>query len=720
MEEIRFDPETDFAYLAKHSDEPFGGKERRMLFEKHKGGIQINYLGLDGDLWPIDKSKSSSRINNQPYSRLRLFPVKGDQKYRSAIGIENRPYLTRRVVEKYKQEEEINTLVIVEGEFKAFLGAKLGLDVIGIPGIWMWKEREKKSLHPTVLAIIEKCQVKNCILLFDADCFSITPEPGKDLFKRPNSFYSSVKGFREAIKGLNCDAYFSHIKEEYIKNGKGLDDLLNLCSPGEEEIIEDLEKLELGTVYFNTYNISDLSLLKLKRIFSIDSPQSFYAKYSEVLDEEKFIFKGGTYQYVNGELEQKRHPDAELYKRVGTTYIKTVKVPNQHGEFEEIDIKWKKGEIITDYKQEKGIKNFIQQIPKYDSFCNIPDHTDSYKRVHGRCYNLYKPLKHIPKEGSFSNIMAFLKHIFGNGDMGKVGEPLAVAMDYLTIVYRQPTQILPILCLVSSDNNTGKSTFLKLLKDIYHENATILGNEQFSKSFNAHYILKLIIAIDESFIAVDKKHIKERIKQLVTSDRQHLEYKGVDAQEVDFFGKLIMCSNDENNFVAIDEGEIRWWVIKVHPIQGNEDPDLRQKMKEEIPAFLHFLANRKITHPKESRAWFNPKYLETDQLKKVIRNTQTALAKDIEEWVTDTLLTYNLEKVEIDPKRLKERLDETGRFKYSAADIRSYLKNRKKMEPSPKTVLMKIPLDHTPDGSVIYADCRGRPFTFHREDWVQE
>jgi len=103
-------------------------------------------------------------------------------------------------------------------------------------------------------------------------------------------------------------------------------------------------------------------------------------------------------------------------------------------------------------------------------------------------------------------------------------------------------------------------------------------NERFKQSFNSHYISKYIIGIDEGFLDVDKKSEKERLKKLATDDRQYLEFKGADTQEIDFYGKIIICSNDADNLMNIEDGEIRWWVVRVHPFT-KEIPSLRDTMR---------------------------------------------------------------------------------------------------------------------------------------------
>ena len=75
----------------------------------------------------------------------------------------------------------------------------------------------------------------------------------------------------------------------------------------------------------------------------------------------------------------------------------------------------------------------------------------------------------------------------------------------IKIIYEQPSQILPILCLVSKERGTGKSTFIKWLKAIFGQNMTYIKGDSFSSQFNADWVSKVIVAVDEVFF--DKKEI---------------------------------------------------------------------------------------------------------------------------------------------------------------------------------------------------------------------
>lgn len=86
----------------------------------------------------------------------------------------------------------------------------------------------------------------------------------------------------------------------------------------------------------------------------------------------------------------------------------------------------------------------------------------------------------------------------------------------------------------------------------------------------------------------------ERLKNLSTTLSYKVEAKGKDRDEIAFFAKFVLCSNNEYLPVIIDAGETRYWVRKINRLQS-DDTNFLQRLKAEIPAFLHFLTNRELS-----------------------------------------------------------------------------------------------------------------------------
>ena len=310
----------------------------------------------------------------------------------------------------------------------------------------------------------------------------------------------------------------------------------------------------------------------------------------------------------------------EEFIRVGTTLYKIVEQPKLNGGYVRKRIVWNNETL----RQDSG-KDYIGSVPKYDGFCTVPEHLN-YRPIVGKFLNLYEPIDHHPKEGDFSYIRSLVRHIFG--------EQYELGMDYLQLLYLQPIQKLPIPLLVSEERNTGKSTFLNFLKLLFQNNVTFNTNEDFRSRFNFDWAGKLLIVVDE--VLLNRREDSERLKNLSTTLSYKVEAKGKDRDKIAFFAKFVLCSNNEYLPVIIDAGETRYWVRKIDRLQS-DDTDFLQKLKAEIPAFLHFLQHGTLSTEKENRMWFAPSLLHTEALQKIIRSNRNRLEIEMHELILDIM-----------------------------------------------------------------------------------
>ena len=244
----------------------------------------------------------------------------------------------------------------------------------------------------------------------------------------------------------------------------------------------------------------------------------------------------------------------EEFIRVGTTLYKLVNQPRLNGGYVKKRIVWNNETLRQDYG-----KHFLATVPKYDGFCTVPDHVN-YRPVVDKFLNLYEPINYKPMEGDFPSIRSLVEHIFG--------EQYELGMDYLQLLYLQPIQKLPILLLVSEERNTGKSTFLNFLKALFQNNVTFNTNEDFRSQFNSDWAGKLLIVVDE--VLLSRREDSERLKNLSTTLSYKVEAKGKDRDEIAFFAKFVLCSNNEYLPVIIDAGETRYWVRKIDRLQTDD------------------------------------------------------------------------------------------------------------------------------------------------------
>ena len=269
-------------------------------------------------------------------------------------------------------------------------------------------------------------------------------------------------------------------------------------------------------------------------------------------------------------------------------------------------------------RQDYG-KEFVKYVHKYDGFCTVPEHVNHRTVIDG-FLNLYEPIGHKPIQGDFPNIKKLVSHIFG--------EQYELGMDYLQLLYLRPVQKLPILLLVSEERNTGKTTFLNFLKALFQDNVTFNTNEDFRSQFNSDWAGKLLIVVDE--VLLSRREDSERLKNLSTTLSYKVEAKGKDRNEISFFSKFVLCSNNESLPVIIDEGETRYWVRKISSLQS-DDTDFLEKLKAELPAFLFYLQGRTLSTEHKSRMWFAPEQIATDALRRIIRCNRNRLEVEMSE-----------------------------------------------------------------------------------------
>jgi len=678
--------------------------------------IDILVYTIDRRLIYYDHPKADPTVKNIYNDREQTFkitriknPRDNEPKYRIPKGVGTYPFFAPALLDKYDKGETVNTLILTEGYIKAFTGAIHNWDIVGLSSITHYADKKTKQIHPDIAKVILHCKVKNVVMLYDGDCLNISTkaiEKGEDLAKRPNSFLSSMLKIRELLTDYEVVVYFAHVRSDNIKNApKGLDDLLIECKGKENEILDDMLRLGIPGQFFYRLNVSSFQK-KLQGYFNLKNPEQFYTAWEELIAEREFEYFGTKYKYsaVDKKLLKTLPKEAKNFMRVGDDYYEMIPIPTI---FEDIELKLYRRAKST-IKDDFGPKIF-ESIPKYKAFINMPSHTN-YQKVISNCYNKYAPLSHEPSEGDWSTTQFFLKHIFG--------EHYEFGLDYLQILYLYPTQILPILCLVSKENQTGKTTFLDYLKLIFGENACKVGNAELSNEFNSYTATRLIVGVDETFL--EKKSTIEKIKMLSTSNRVAMQRKGIDHEEMWHYAKYILISNNEDNFIYAGDDDIRYWVRKV-PVIEKVIPGLLNSLHEEIPAFLFFLNNRKIQATMVGRAWFDPALLETDALKKLRLASKSTVEKEISIFIKNMFLDFGCAELKMTLDVLKER---TVRNKYEDSYLSKILNEVMHIEKADKVMRFKLPkwaYDPMNDDRVekqFESFPPGRPFIFKIEKFL--
>lgn len=389
------------------------------------------------------------------------------------------------------------------------------------------------------------------------------------------------------------------------------------------------------------------------------------------------------------------------YIRVGTDYYKTILKQNRYGGKSVLLKHWRKDEIKQDHDA-----SFLDHIYKFDDFDIIPDNIN-FMPSKDSCYNLYCKFPHTEAtEKVHVNDIEFsinlMTHIFG--------EQLTLGLNYMKILYEHPKQILPILALVSTERGTGKTTFLNWIDMIFGENTVLISPDDVARGFNSIYATKNIIMIDETVI--EKNTTVERLKSIATAKSISVSQKFVSEYSIPFFGKVILCTNKENDFMKIDEEEVRFWIRKINVIKYL-NTNIEKELFNEIPKFLKYLRQLPAIDFSKSRMVFTQEEIATESLTKVKKESKSGLYKDLEIIINDYFDNNNLEIFEATPKDIKDKWF-LHNNQFSISYIRKVVKDEMKIE----TAKMKR---YFPFGAQIYGtEKTGTPFIFTRKNQLTD
>jgi hypothetical protein len=317
MTELGITPD-DYRISVFSSDDSTALKIKEIFSKDSKDNIRILYPNLDGGVYTYSADTKDNPEKTFYRTRLKI-PKKDkgkEQRYDQPSGTGFFPFFTPTIVEKFVKKEEIKVLYLVEGEIKAFKGSKHGLNIIGICGKDLFTNgKGSTELHHDIVRVIEQCKVKTIVLLLDADSRTVTWEQDKEITERPNNFLGTVQRFKSAIEVLTnqdeCtlkNSFFLHIKTEYLKKGKGLDDLLISEGKKSNQVINDLNKLDKANVYFDGINLGRKNENALKKFFGLDNWKSFYGLYNQFFLGKDIIFNTSKFCLKDGQYIAKKEP----------------------------------------------------------------------------------------------------------------------------------------------------------------------------------------------------------------------------------------------------------------------------------------------------------------------------------------------------------------------------------------------------------------------------
>jgi hypothetical protein len=176
-----------------------------------------------------------------------------------------------------------------------------------------------------------------------------------------------------------------------------------------------------------------------------------------------------------------------------------------------------------------------------------------------------------------------------------------------------------------------------------------------------------------------------------------------------------------DNFISIDEHEIRYWVLEVPTLSASKDnPDLLKVLKSELLHFMYFLNKRKIKSPKTTRMWFKKEQIYTDSLARLVRGNRTYICREIEEILIDDFIKFDVAILKYTLGDLLEKLSKNN-IRSSSSNIREKLKSNFNLESVNGSYVKYELINNLAGGfSVIENSCKGRYFAFSKSDFIEE
>lgn len=284
-----------------------------------KGNIDTDVddmLILYYDLYGKQRKYYPKKSNTmKPYIRLRNSNPQADLdqsgnpvKYRTPAGAGIQIYIPDTIRKAFRDKQQIETLVIQEGEKKAEKACKHGIMSVGIQGIFNIGTKET-GLPKDIQFLAKECNIKNIVLLFDSDWnhLSRNLNDGDDIDQRPKLFAKAAIKFRDYIQSLHnigayVDIYFAHLSTD---KEKGIDDLLTGSLKGRENILlEDFNKALLshdGTgAFINCHKISTLSDFQIYDFWHLRDKSAFLVHHEDRIQSLR-RFKFGRVLYVKND-----------------------------------------------------------------------------------------------------------------------------------------------------------------------------------------------------------------------------------------------------------------------------------------------------------------------------------------------------------------------------------------------------------------------------------
>ena len=242
------------------------GQEQELEYFSHDaaGNILINFPSASTRLLQQYPLAKGTMVRLVPVVRIRYGPATikfdkdGDRiKYQNPAGCPSPLFIPKGMLQRIRAKEQLDTLYVTEGEFKAAAADRHGLPVVGVAGIYnvtlSGPKRHKKDGSEDKLAkprefiselleVLRICSVKRLVFIYDSDLFDLgRPAPGTDPRHRSNNFHQAAAMFSACCEACGLQPWIAWPRPPEDGGKLGLDDLILKVAGEAPEVLAKLE-----------------------------------------------------------------------------------------------------------------------------------------------------------------------------------------------------------------------------------------------------------------------------------------------------------------------------------------------------------------------------------------------------------------------------------------------------------------------------------------------
>ena len=176
------------------------------------------------------------------------------------------------------------------------------------------------------------------------------------------------------------------------------------------------------------------------------------------------------------------------------------------------------------------------------------------------CINLYAPLEMVPlPKGDCQPIVELLGHLCDEDP-----DLRDWVLDWVAYPLQNPGAKMPTSVIMHGDEGSGKNLFWEIVRDIYGEYGSVIGQDQLESKFNDYLSRKLFLICDEVLSRQEMRHLKGKLKSMISGKTLQIETKMMPVRaEANHVNAVFLSNELQPN--ALDASDRRYCVIWTPP-----------------------------------------------------------------------------------------------------------------------------------------------------------